>query len=87
MKHALLTGITGQDISYHAELLLEKGYEVHVLIHRSSTFKTGRIDYIYQDQHISGTRLFLHYADLSVSGQTADLIYNTQPDEIDHLVH
>ena len=85
MKRALITGITGQDGSYLAELLLEKGYEVHGLIRRSSTFNTGRIDHIYQDQHIADTRLFLHYADLSVSGQMADLIYNIQPDEIYNL--
>ena len=85
MKRGLITGITGQDGSYLAELLLEKGYEVHGLIRRSSTFNTDRIDHIYQDQHLSGTRLFLHYADLSVSGQMADLIYNIQPDEIYHL--
>jgi GDPmannose 4,6-dehydratase len=85
VKRALITGITGQDGSYLAELLLEKGYEVHGLIRRSSTFNTDRIDHIYQDQHIPGTRLFLHYGDLSVSGQMADLIYNIQPDEIYHL--
>lgn len=85
MKRALITGITGQDGSYLAELLLEKGYEVHGLIRRSSTFNTDRIDHIYQDQHLPGTRLFLHYGDLSVSGQMADLIYNIQPDEIYNL--
>lgn len=82
---ALITGITGQDGSYLAELLLSKGYEVHGLIRRSSTFNTGRIDHIYQDPHIPGTKLHLHYGDLSVSGQMADLIYNIQPDEIYHL--
>ena len=82
---ALITGITGQDGSYLTELLLEKGYEVHGLIRRSSTFNTGRIDHIYQDPHISGIKLHLHYGDLSVSGQMADLIYNIQPDEIYHL--
>jgi GDPmannose 4,6-dehydratase len=85
VKRALITGITGQDGSYLAELLLEKGYEIHGLIRRSSTFNTDRIDHIYQDQHLPGTRLFLHYGDLSVSGQMADLIYNIQPDEIYHL--
>jgi GDPmannose 4,6-dehydratase len=85
VKRALITGITGQDGSYLAELLLDKGYEVHGLIRRSSTFNTDRIDHIYQDQHIPGTRLFLHYGDLSVSGQMADLIYNIQPHEIYHL--
>lgn len=82
---ALITGITGQDGSYLAELLLEKGYEVHGLIRRSSTFNTDRIDHIYQDPHISGIKLHLHYGDLSVSGQMVDLIYNIQPDEIYHL--
>jgi GDPmannose 4,6-dehydratase len=85
MQRALITGITGQDGSYLAELLLEKGYEVHGLIRRSSTFNTDRIDHIYQDQHLPEIRLFLHYGDLSVSGQMADLIYNIQPDEIYHL--
>ncbi len=82
---ALITGITGQDGSYLAELLLEKGYEVHGLIRRSSTFNTDRIDHIYQDPHIPDIKLHLHYGDLSVSGQMADLIYNIQPDEIYHL--
>ena len=68
MQRAFVTGITGQDGSYLAELLLEKGYEVHGLIRRSSTFNTDRIDHIYQDQHVTGTRLFLHYGDLSLRG-------------------
>jgi GDPmannose 4,6-dehydratase len=85
MRRALLTGITGQDGSYLAELLLEKGYEVHGLIRRSSTFNTDRIDHIYEDPHVPGARLFLHYGDLSVSGQITDLIYNIQPDEVYHL--
>ena len=85
MKRALITGITGQDGSYLAELLLEKGYEVHGLIRRASTFNTDRIDHIYQDPHLPEARLQLHYGDLSVSGQMADLIYNIQPDEIYHL--
>ncbi len=85
MKKAFITGITGQDGSYLAELLLSKGYEVHGLIRRSSTFNTDRIDHLYQDPHIPGTRLHLHYGDLSVSGQMADLIFNIQPDEIYHL--
>lgn len=84
-KIALITGITGQDGSYLAEMLLEKGYEVHGLIRRSSSFNTDRIDHIYQDKHIPGARLFLHYGDLSVSGQITDLIYNLRPDEIYHL--
>ncbi len=85
MKKALITGITGQDGSYLAELLLSKGYEIHGLIRRASTFNTGRIDHIYTDPHIPGTKLFLHYGDLSDSGQLANLIYNIQPDEIYHL--
>jgi len=85
MKKALITGITGQDGSYLAELLLSKGYEVHGLIRRSSAFNTGRIDHIYTDPHIPGTRLFLHYGDLSDSGQLSNLIYNIRPDEIYHL--
>lgn len=85
MKKALITGITGQDGSYLAEFLLEEGYQVHGLIRRASTFNTERIDNIYQDPHNPNTRLFLHYGDLSVSGQMADLIYNIQPDEIYNL--
>ena len=85
MKRALITGITGQDGSYLAEFLLEKGYEVHGLIRRSSTFNTDRIDHIYQDPHVADIKLHLHYGDLSVSGQMTDLIYNIQPDEIYHL--
>jgi len=85
MKRALITGVTGQDGSYLAELLLRKGYEVHGLIRRASTFNTDRIDHIYQDPHLPEARLFLHYGDLSVSGQMADLIYNIQPEEIYHL--
>ena len=69
MKKALITGINGQDGSYLAELLLSKGYEVHGLIRRASTFNTGRIDHIYSDPHIQGTRLFLHLGDLADSGQ------------------
>lgn len=84
-KAALITGITGQDGSYLAELLLSKGYEVHGLIRRASTFNTGRIDHIYTDPHIPGTKLFLHHGDLSDSGQLANLIYNIKPDEIYHL--
>jgi len=85
MKRALVTGITGQDGSYLAELLLKKGYEVHGIIRRASTFNTDRIDHIYQDPHFPDARLYLHYGDLSVSGQMNDLIYNIQPDEIYHL--
>ena len=68
MKKALITGITGQDGSYLAELLLEKGYEVHGIIRRSSTFNTSRIDHLYNDPHINGTKLFLHYGDLADGG-------------------
>jgi GDPmannose 4,6-dehydratase len=82
---ALITGITGQDGSYLAELLLSKGYEVHGLIRRASTFNTGRIDHIYADPHLPGTRLFLHYGDLTDSGQLSNLIYNVQPEEVYHL--
>jgi GDPmannose 4,6-dehydratase len=85
MKKALITGITGQDGSYLAEFLLSKGYEVHGLIRRASTFNTHRIDHIYEDPHIPGTQLFMHYGDLSDSSQLINLIYNVQPDEIYHL--
>ncbi len=84
-RRALITGITGQDGSYLAEFLLSKGYEVHGLIRRASTFNTGRIDHIYTDPHSPSARLFLHYGDLSDSGQMANLIYNTQPEEVYHL--
>jgi GDPmannose 4,6-dehydratase len=85
MKKALVTGITGQDGSYLAELLLSKGYEVHGIIRRSSTFNTSRIDHIYVDPHEPGARLFLHYGDLSDSEQISHIIYNIKPDEIYHL--
>jgi GDPmannose 4,6-dehydratase len=84
-KRALITGITGQDGSYLAEFLLSKGYEVHGLIRRASTFNTGRIDHIYMDPHQPEVRLFLHYGDLSDSGQLAHLVYNIKPEEIYHL--
>ena len=85
MKKALITGITGQDGSYLAEFLLSKGYEVHGIIRRASTFNTERIDHIYRDVHESGIRLFLHYGDLSDGEQTSNIIYNVKPDEIFHL--
>ncbi|MCK9344990.1 MAG: GDP-mannose 4,6-dehydratase [Candidatus Pacebacteria bacterium] len=85
MKKALITGITGQDGSYLAELLLEKGYEVHGLIRRASSFNTGRIDHIYQDPHESGKRLFLHYGDLTDSTNLIRIIKEVQPDEIYNL--
>jgi GDPmannose 4,6-dehydratase len=84
-KKALITGITGQDGSYLAELLLSKGYEVHGIIRRASTFNTGRIDHIYEDPHEPTTRLFLHYGDLSDSEQTSNILYNIRPDEVYHL--
>lgn len=86
MKKALITGITGQDGSYLAELLLSKGYEVHGLIRRASTFNTQRIDHLYRDPHNGvDTRLFLHYGDVASPGNLTDLIYSTRPDEIYHL--
>jgi len=84
-KKALITGITGQDGSYLAELLLDKGYEVHGIIRRASTFNTGRIDSLYQDPHINGVRLFLHYGDLADSVNLVQLLNELQPDEIYHL--
>lgn len=85
MKKALITGITGQDGSYLAEFLLSRGYEVHGIIRRTSTFNTSRIDHIYVDPHKPGARLFLHYGDLSDSGQISNIIYNTKPDEVYNL--
>ncbi len=85
MKKALITGITGQDGSYLAELLLDEGYEVHGVIRRASTFNTARIDHLYQDPHINGVRLFLHYGDLADSVQMVKLLYELQPDEIYNL--
>jgi GDPmannose 4,6-dehydratase len=85
MKKALITGITGQDGSYLAEFLLNKGYEVHGIIRRASTFNTNRVDHIYVDPHTTGAAFFLHYGDLADSGQVDNLIYNIQPDEIYHL--
>jgi GDPmannose 4,6-dehydratase len=85
MKRALITGITGQDGSYLAELLLSKGYEVHGLMRRTSTFNTIRVDHLYVDPHEPGARLFLHYGDLSNSEQLTHLIYSMKPDEIYHL--
>ena len=85
MKKALITGITGQDGSYLAELLLSKGYDVHGIIRRSSTFNTGRIDHIYVDPHAKDARLFLHFGDLSSFEQISYLIQNVQPDEVYNL--
>ncbi|MDY7030796.1 MAG: GDP-mannose 4,6-dehydratase [Thermodesulfobacteriota bacterium] len=84
-KKALITGITGQDGSYLAEFLLSKGYEVHGLVRRSSTFNTDRIDHIYEDPHEASVNLFLHYGDLNDGGQLNNLIYNISPDEVYHL--
>ncbi len=85
MKKALITGITGQDGSYLADLLLEKGYEVHGIIRRASTFNTSRIDHLYADPHVNGVRMFLHYGDLSDSVNLVKLLYDLKPDEIYHL--
>ena len=85
MKKALITGITGQDGSYLAELLLEKGYEVHGIIRRASTFNTQRINHLYQDSHAEDARLFLHYGDLSDGVQMVKLLYDLVPDEVYHL--
>ncbi len=85
MKKALITGITGQDGSYLAEFLLDKGYEVHGIIRRSSTFNTGRIDHIYVDPHSSEARLFLHYGDLTDAEVINRLIYGIKPQEVYHL--
>lgn len=85
MKKALITGITGQDGSYLTELLLSKGYEVHGVIRRASTFNTDRIDHLYHDPHESGTRMFLHYGDLSDSSGLRMLIEKVRPDEVYNL--
>ena len=84
-KRALISGITGQDGSYLAELLLEKGYEVHGIIRRSASFNTDRLDHIYQDPHDKGARLFLHYGDLNDGASLATIIRNTKPTEVYNL--
>ena len=84
-KKAFITGITGQDGSYLAEYLLEKGYQVHGIIRRSSTFNTKRIDHIYEDPHKPNRQLFLYYGDLANTEQISNIIYNVKPDEIYHL--
>ena len=84
-KVALITGVTGQDGSYLAEFLLAKGYEVHGLIRRSSTFNTSRIDHIYQDPHDKNPQLFLHYGDLTDTSNLVRIIQECQPDEIYNL--
>lgn len=85
MKKALITGITGQDGSYLAELLLSKGYEVHGLIRRASTFNTSRIDHLYVDPHDDGAKLFLHYGDLSDGSRLVTLLSEIRPDEVYNL--
>jgi GDPmannose 4,6-dehydratase len=84
-KRALITGLTGQDGSYLAELLLEKGYEVHGLIRRSSSFNTGRIDHIYRDFHDAGVRLMLHYGDVTDATSVRSVVEQVQPDEVYNL--
>src|SRR5882762_3936789 len=84
-KKALITGVTGQDGSYLAELLLEKGYEVHGLIRRASTFNTGRVEHLYQDPHVEGARFFLHYGDLTDGSRLVTLLDKIRPNEVYHL--
>ena len=85
MKKALITGITGQDGSYLAEFLLDKGYEVHGIKRRSSLFNTQRIDHLYQDAHYEDARFKLHYGDLSDTSNLTRLIRDIEPDEIYNL--
>jgi GDPmannose 4,6-dehydratase len=85
IRRALITGITGQDGSYLAEFLLAKGYEVHGLVRRASTFNTERIEHLYQDPHEAGTRLFLHHGDLTDGTSLSNLVLSLQPDEIYNL--
>src|SRR5690606_16724200 len=85
MKRALITGITGQDGSYLTELLISKGYEVHGIIRRSSTFNTDRIDHIYVDPHRSEAKMFLHYGDLSDGPGLRRILEEAQPDEVYNL--
>lgn len=85
MKKALITGITGQDGSYLTELLLEKGYEVHGIIRRSSSFNTDRIDHLYRDPHLEGTRLFLHYGDMTDASSINRIIEKIVPNEVYNL--
>ena len=84
-KVALITGITGQDGSYLSELLLEKGYDVHGIIRRSSSFNTGRIDHIFQDPHVAGSRFHLHYGDMTDSSNLCHIISKVKPTEIYNL--
>src|SRR3954447_1629112 len=85
MKKALITGITGQDGSYLAEQLLDKGYEVHGLVRRSSSFNTDRLDHVYPDPHERGVQMQLHFGDLTESSRLVKLVYEIQPDEVYHL--
>ncbi|MFF3643623.1 GDP-mannose 4,6-dehydratase [Streptomyces sp. NPDC002564] len=85
VKRALITGITGQDGSYLADLLLEKDYEVHGIVRRSSTFNTRRLDHIYRDPHDAGRRLFLHYGDIGDASRLVTLLMRIRPDEVYHL--
>jgi GDPmannose 4,6-dehydratase len=85
LKRALITGVTGQDGSYLAALLLEKGYEVHGIRRRSSSFNTGRIDHLIQDPHTEGCRLFLHYGDMTDYSSLIRTIQLVEPDEINNL--
>ena len=85
MKKALITGITGQDGSYLAELLLGRGYDVHGIVRRSSSFNTQRIDHLFQDPHVHGARLHLHFGDLADAGRLVQLCYDIRPDEIYNL--
>ena len=85
MARALITGITGQDGSYLAELLLEKGYEVHGIIRRSSSFNTARIDHLYKDPHEPNARIILHYGDLADSSSLRRILTEVEPDEVYNL--
>src|ERR1700761_4162976 len=85
MKRALITGITGQDGSYLTELLIAKGYEVHGVVRRSSSFNTERIDHLYRDPHEPGVRLFLHYGDLDDGSSLQSVVVAAQPDEVYNL--
>ncbi|MCI5117934.1 MAG: NAD-dependent epimerase/dehydratase family protein, partial [Candidatus Electrothrix sp. LOE1_4_5] len=85
MKKALISGVTGQDGAYLAEFLLEKGYEVHGIKRRASSFNTERIDYLYEDPHTKGRRFILHYGDLTDSSNPIRIIQQVQPDEIYNL--
>src|SRR5580693_7289407 len=85
MRKALITGVTGQDGSYLAEFLLKKGYQVHGIVRRASTFNTGRIDYLYKDAHDPDARLFLHYGDLTDGSSLRRILHKVEPDEIYNL--